>query len=194
MENNRAEKVLRLDDLRGRVEKFVEKAYLPEADSRQVVLYGGNPEAYIMVIARDLGRSELEENTPLIGKAGQLLRDGCKKIGFNPELDFIMCNTVPLKPKDNKAFSALTRSKFIWILNDLFGIVLPTTIITLGYEATTVIFPECLRIKPYVGLLFEKNGVKIFPNYHPSYISRQGGLDTSEGQDFLNVFLQVKNL
>ena len=182
-----------LSDLKYRVEKFVSKYDSPEIETDKVVLYGGNPEALVMVLARDLGKDELEEEEPLIGRAGQIFRRGSENIGFDPTRDFFMCNTVPLKPKNNKTFSDFIRVDFKWVLHELFTIVVPSYIITLGYESTKTIFPECVRIKPYVGMMFEKKGIKIFPNFHPSYISRQGGLDSEDGQNFLSALKQVKD-
>ncbi len=184
----------KLNTLRGKVERFVSTYDTPEIETQKVVLYGGNPEASIMVVARDLGKDEVEKEEPLIGRAGQIFRKGSVMAGFEPTLDFFMCNTVPLKPKGNKAFSDLVRLDFKWVLNDLFKIIRPSSVITLGYESTKTVFPECTKMKPFVGMMFEKKGVKVFPNFHPSYISRQGGLQSEEGQAFLNALKQVKNL
>lgn len=187
-------KIEKLNRLRSKVERFASTYDSPEIETHKVVLCGGNPNASIMVVARDLGKDEIEKEEPLIGRAGQLLRKGSVMVGFDPVLDFFMCNTVPLKPKGNKSFSDLVRADFKWILNDLFKIILPTHVITLGYEATKTIFPECTKMGPFVGMMFEKRGVKIFPNFHPSYISRQGGLKSEEGQTFLSALRQVKSL
>lgn len=185
--------VTSLKSLEKYVVQFVNGYDSPEIETYKVVLYGGNPDAYIMIIARDLGKDEIEAEEPLIGRAGQLFRRGAELVGFDPAVDFFMCNTVPLKPKGNKAFSDLVRTDFKWILNDLFKIVLPSYIITLGFEATKTVFPECAKMKPFVGMMFERKGIKIFPNFHPSYISRQGGLKSDEGQSFISALKQVKD-
>lgn len=187
-------KAEKLNRLGSKAERFVSTYDSPEIETHKVVLYGGNPDAHIMILARDLGKSEVEAEEPLIGRAGQLFRKGSMIVGFEPTSDFFMCNTVPLKPKGNKAFSDLVRVDFKWILNDLFKIVLPSHIITLGFEATKTVFPECAKMKPFVGMMFERKGVKIFPNFHPSYISRQGGLQSKEGEIFLNALKQVKSI
>ena len=185
--------VTSLEGLEKFVVQFVNGYDSPEIETCKVVLYGGNPHARIMIVARDLGKDEVEVGEPLIGRAGQLFRRGSEEVGFEPTVDFFMCNTVPLKPKGNKAFSDLVRADFKWVLNDLFKIVLPSHVITLGFEATKTIFPECSKMKPYVGMMFEIKGVKIFPNFHPSYISRQGGLKSDEGQSFVKALKQVKD-
>lgn len=165
-------KSIELEVLKDAAEFFSAREKFSEVEINKVVLYDGNPDAEIMVIARDLGQKEVELGVPLIGPAGSLFRNVSKEEGFDPTKDFFLCNTVPLKPKGNKAFSQEVRSKMSWVLKELVNIVSPNYYLLLGKEATECMGLPVGRMGDVVGREFDVGGNILFPSYHPSYIKR----------------------
>jgi uracil-DNA glycosylase family 4 len=146
-------------------------------DSTKIILCTGNPQAKILVVGRDLGRDEIEKEQVLVGKAGTKFRKTAKEIGFDPLKDFLMTNTVPLKPKGNKAFPQEVREYFWPVLNHLLLHVRPKFILTLGNEATRMFDPHADGITKCAGMEFEycyegKDCAIVIPCAHPSYIER----------------------
>ncbi len=183
----------RLNLLKSKVQEFTDNYDSDEIEYKKVVLYDGSPNASIMCVARDLGEEEYKLGRVLIGTAGQLFRKVIKHVGLNPDKDLFLCNTVPLKPKRNIVFSSKVREDYKWVLNELFYIVRPKYIMTLGLEALQSIhlFDKVSKLGPYIGAVFKVKGVEVFPNWHPSFICRCGGLYSPKGKEFINV---VENL
>jgi len=171
-----------IDILKEAAQDFTDSFVSDEIEYKKVVLFDGNPDANIMVVARDLGKDEVKLNKPLIGQAGSLFRKISVSLGFTPTVDFFMCNTVPLKPFNNIAFSDDLRDKFSWILKELVYIVSPSYILCLGRESTEFFLKRPLKnMKEVVATEFSmywgNKNIFVYPSYHPSYIlrlSRQG--------------------
>lgn len=167
--------MLSLPEIQDVAQTFVTRWSTDLLASRKVVLYAGNPKAKILVIARDLGRDEITYGEPLIGKAGSLFRKDARRVGFIPTIDFLMTNTVPLQPKNNKAFPQNIRELFRPILNAVIDSVDPEFILTLGTEATAMFIPLKAGITKIAGEIHNEYlpmGFTIIPCAHPSYIAR----------------------
>lgn len=162
-------------------------------DEKNPIIYDGNRGADIMVIARDLGYNEVQEEKPLIGKAGQLFR---KLINFmNIEDNIYMTNLVPYKPKDNKVFPDNVRDKFYCLLMEQIDHVDPEVIVTLGKKVVSDLFRN-RNINSLTGFMkkyykkynendydldyfeqqiyVDERTEKLLPCYHPSYLLRKG--------------------
>lgn len=68
------------------------------------VLGAANRNARICILGRDPGRDEVKGGEPFVGAAGKKLRCLLKCAGVDPKHDVYWANTVPYKPKGNKAW------------------------------------------------------------------------------------------
>jgi uracil-DNA glycosylase len=149
------------------------------------IIYGGNVDARIMVIARDLGRDEVIQRQPLIGRAGQLFRSVAKY--YDLLNDMYLTNLIPYKPVKNIVFEEEIRGNYLDLLREQIKIIRPKIIMTLGKESLETIREENIssvlkRIKYiYSNRLFEINNVlgteinvKCLPLAHPSFLIRKG--------------------
>lgn len=153
-------------------------------ETDKCVLYTGNPSAEIMVFGRDLGQVEVKRGEVLCGPAGQLFRKRSKQVGFKPLEDFFMFNTVPFRPKDNKAFPKTVRDFFWKSLNiHIIRLVNPKIILALGNEALSLFKKDARGITKETGIQFRMEVADcqrvILPCVHPSYIIR-GNFDKKD--------------
>jgi len=169
----------RLDETWRIVAKFVKgKTHLEgcELASDDVVLYSGNPEAKIIVIARDLGADEVEKKEVLIGRAGKKFRQTAEMVGFDVNKDMLLCNTIPLRPMGNKSFSWDAREAMLPVLKQIFLIVRPQFVLALGNEAYRTFYPEAGGILEEAGNMIWCNyfslDFQVMPCAHPSYVIR----------------------
>lgn len=149
------------------------------------IIYGGNVNADIMVIARDLGKQEVIEGEPLIGRAGRLFRAIAKYYGLMDNI--YMTNLVPYKPNKNIVFPKEIRNDYLSLLAEQIKIIQPKIIMTLGKESLETIRGEKIasvlkRITYiYKNKMFEVNNVinsgvnaNVLPIVHPSFLVRKG--------------------
>lgn len=117
-------------------------------DPNGPILYAGNLQANVAFFGRDLGRDEVLNGEPLIGGAGRRVRRAAYAhfiespassgdADLKAALEFILLtNTVPFKPKENKAFPNSVRERFRpYIARFLVSHWHGNCIITLGNEA-----------------------------------------------------------
>ncbi len=116
-------------------------------DPLQPILYAGNLESPLCILARDLGKDEVRAQQPLYGAAGKLVRKGLYRALHHQEpkdntdlqavLDrVILTNTVPYKPPGNKAYSEAVKKRFRPFLEQLLVLHWQgDRIMTLGNEA-----------------------------------------------------------
>lgn len=161
---------------------YKESELFDSIQTEDPIVYDGNLDAKIMIIARDLDEDEVTEKKPLIGKAGQILRSVLKY--YNLENSVYMTNLVPYKPANNEVFPSLMRHKFGELLKEQIQLIKPTIIILLGKEAIQDAIEDHIgNLQQYVsdyyynfieGGLSQKAYVFdyncfFFPMLHPSY-------------------------
>ncbi len=112
-----------------------------------VVLGSGSTTSRIGVFGRDPGRFEIIHREPFIGKGGQLVRSGLHQRLFGAPCESIEAsvkagqhvfwgNTVPYKPKGNKAWSVAVKRRFVPVVRTLLTDVWQgDQLITLGNVA-----------------------------------------------------------
>lgn len=145
-----------IEDLINQIQKEAQREEFPidipvyencQKDPTKPILYYGNLKSNICFFGRDLGRDEVKAGQPLIGAAGQLVRQGFYKAIYQEELieenklasikdRLILTNTVPYKPPENKAYPMKVKKRFRPFIEQLLVIHWQgTQIITLGTEA-----------------------------------------------------------
>jgi len=165
--------------LKESIEKIINDGLFPWPEllaSRKVVVCTGNPKAKILVVGRDLGEEEILYNEVLVGRTGSHFRKRARQIGFDPLQDFLMTNTVPLRPLGNKAFPDEVRKYFWPVLGEIVAYINPKFILTLGNEALRSFVDTREGITKLTGKTIRLDGVingpLIIPLVHPSYVVR----------------------
>ena len=98
-----------------------------ERDPLDPLIGGGNLAARVGFFGRDPGRDEVRWMEPLIGAAGKLVRSGVHRWRYQtqpPDFDaeramsaeVFFSNTVPYKPKGNKAWSVAVKRRFLPVI------------------------------------------------------------------------------
>ena len=132
----------------------------------------GAPDADVMFIGEGPGFYEDQQGRPFVGAAGQLLDELLASIGWQRR-DVYITNTVKCRPPNNRdprddeldTCEALYLTKQIQLVN-------PTLLVTLGRFSLTRLFPR-QSISRARGQLLYRDGLAVFPVYHPAAALRQ---------------------
>jgi len=104
-----------------------------------VVVYRGNINSEIMVIAEAPGKKESEQQLPLVGKSGKLFNAMVAEVGIEQEQMFL-CNVMMQRPPRNRNPTYIELCFYIPYLKELIRIMKPKIIICLGRYPATVIY------------------------------------------------------
>lgn len=150
----------------------------------------GNPKAEIMICGMVPAGEENKAGVPFVGRAGKLLDDILIDVGLTLK-DVYITNLV-------KCYLAAGLSlQQNWIDNCLpylviqIGIIRPRVIITLGKDASVNLlgFDNKISLGSIQGEFFDcANEIKVIPTYHPSYLLRKGGKNSTFYQTVIKDF------
>ncbi|MFP4686790.1 MAG: uracil-DNA glycosylase family protein [bacterium] len=136
-----------------------------------VVVGEGNVSARIMVVGEAPGAVEDEQGIPFVGPSGQLLRGGFKKIKLPAELLYIT-NVVKCRPPDNRNPRVEELTTCRPYLDRQLELVDPDVLLPLGNFGLRYFLGEDKNISSARGRVYEWEGRKLVPTYHPAYILR----------------------
>jgi uracil-DNA glycosylase family 4 len=137
-----------------------------------LVIYRGNPAARLMVIGEAPGAEEDRLGKPFVGKSGQLLDQILRSVGFDPETDVFVTNSVFRRPPGNRV---PTPEEIVWYrpyLLEIVRLVDPSVILLVGSVATRSILDEKRGITQIRGQWFPWQGRLAMPIFHPAYLLR----------------------
>jgi DNA polymerase len=159
---------------------------------KNVVLSEGNGKNPIfMFVAESPGNTEILKDKPLIGTAGQELRNNLRELGFNKK-NSILTNVMPCRPLNNKFPSDPQIVKycfFKWLKKEI-SILKPKFIITCGAHSTRLISgKEKIKMSDIRGRwIFNKTYYCwTIATWHPSYVLR-----CKNDKDKQNVLIEFK--
>ena len=136
---------------------------------KNIVFSKGDENAKIMLIGEAPGAEENKCGLPFVGKSGQLLNNLLIQAGFDPKQDIYFCNTVKCRPVKNDKDRKPTNEE-LHACNDYLQkqieIIKPQIIILCGNTAVKT-FGIKDSMKQIHGKCILKNGIKLFPIYHP---------------------------
>lgn len=128
---------------------------LPELGDTRVyddhpIIWGGNPDASILVVQLCPDRSELYSAKKLnihntfvcAGPGGNEFKYHAKNAGFNIQDDFLYLNLFPYVPIGCSTVDDELIKKYFWILQLVINELQPKMIITLGYKVFRSMFPD----------------------------------------------------
>lgn len=145
------------------------------AKNRTNVVFGeGNPErAKVLIIGEAPGKSEDIQGKPFVGRSGQILNELLKSAGLSRE-DTYITNTILCRPPNNRNPKPEELERCKKRLDTFIKLLNPNVIITLGNFATQYILETKKGISQLRGKLFEKDGRKILPMFHPAALIYSG--------------------
>ena len=146
----------------------------------------GAPDADVMFIGEGPGFYEDQQGRPFVGAAGKFLDELLAGIGWARK-DVYITNTVKCRPPDNRdpRDDELDTCESLYLRRQL-QLVNPTLLDTLGRFSLTRLFPH-QAISRARGQLLYKDGLAVYPVYHPAAALHQQRLRDVIVEDFRNI-------
>lgn len=144
----------------------------PLHQGRSKIVFGeGNPDARLMFIGEGPGQEEDLQGRPFVGRAGEVLTSLIKNLGLKRE-DVYIANVVKCRPPMNRAPKPEETKACLPFLKRQIEIISPSVIVTLGDVATKALLGTKAGITAVRGQVFEYEGAKVVPTFHPAYLLR----------------------
>ena len=158
-----------------------------------------------MIIGEGPGYYEDQSGLPFVGKAGQLLDRILASVNLDKDRDVYICNVVKCRPPGNRVPTEEEASSCRSYLDAQIKFVQPKIILLAGATAMKSVLQVNSSISRMRGKwLDHKNGAKVMPIFHPSYLlrndSRKAGSpkwlmwqDIKEVRKQLDILLEEEN-
>lgn len=152
-----------------------------------IVFSDGSENAKIMLIGEAPGADEDKKGIPFVGRAGKLLNEFLEKAGIKRGEDIYIANTVKCRPPENRKPLPIEKTACEGNLKKQIDAVKPKVIVLCGATAMeSFIKDKKLTITKARGQVFEyKNGIKLVPVFHPSYLLRQHSVEPNSPRDLM---------
>jgi len=160
----------------------------PLGDTRTTLVFGtGDPHARLMLIGEAPGRNEDLKGEPFVGAAGHLLDELLESIGLQRH-DVYIANILKCRPTGNRDPLPAEVEACTPFLTEQVRLVDPFVIATLGNHATRFVLETTRPIGALRGRLFDKDGRRIVPIFHPA----SALYDRSKAQVLFEDFQRLK--
>ncbi|HYA90126.1 MAG TPA: uracil-DNA glycosylase [Thermodesulfobacteriota bacterium] len=140
--------------------------------TRRTIVYGeGNEKASLMLIGEAPGYDEDVQGRPFVGKAGQLLTKILQSINL-PREEVYITNIVKCRPPQNRNPEPdEIRSCNPFLVKQITAIQ-PKIICALGSFSAQTLLKTDTKITALRGRLYDLEGIKVVPTYHPAFLLR----------------------
>jgi len=142
------------------------------ATRRNIVFGEGNPNAEVMFLGEGPGADEDRQGRPFVGRAGALLTKMINAMGLDRSEVYI-ANVVKCRPPGNRDPEAEEIVACLPFLEQQIQCINPKVVVALGRVATAALLKNREPLSKIRGAFFERNGIKVMPTYHPSFLLRQ---------------------
>lgn len=140
--------------------------------TRRTIVFGeGNEEASLMLIGEAPGYDEDVQGRPFVGKAGQLLTKIIQSINL-PREEVYITNIVKCRPPQNRNPEPDEIQSCNPFLVKQIAVVQPKIICALGSFSAQTLLKTDTKITALRGKLFDLEGIKVIPTYHPAFLLR----------------------
>lgn len=164
-------------------------------DQTQVVFGAGNPNARMMLVGEAPGPQEDKQGIPFVGTSGQTLNDVLAELGIDRD-DLWISNVVKIWPNKRDGNRVRTRSPYAderrtsWpFFEREVEIISPAVMVLLGGTAAKQILDSDFKVTKRRGEWYDGlDGIPTLATYHPSYILRMGGFDSTRGAELTEEF------
>jgi DNA polymerase len=144
----------------------------PLGHSRTTSVPGeGNPQAGFVCVGEAPGATEDATGRPFVGRAGVLLTEILKAIGFARE-DVFICNVLKCRPPNNRDPEPLEVQACSPYLHRQLDLIRPRVILALGRPAAHALLGSTASLGDLRGRLHRYRGIPLIVTYHPAALLR----------------------
>jgi DNA polymerase len=139
---------------------------------RKTIVFGeGNEKATLMLIGEGPGYDEDVQGRPFVGKAGQLLTKILQSINL-PREEVYIANIIKCRPPQNRNPESDEIQSCHPFLMKQINVIQPKIICALGTFSAQTLLKTNTKITALRGKLFDLEGIKVMPTYHPAFLLR----------------------
>lgn len=131
----------------------------------------GNPNADIVFVGEAPGADEDEQGEPFVGRAGKLLTETLKNLGFNREEVYI-CNILKCRPPNNRDPLPNEVEKCEPYLLKQLSLIKPKIIVALGRIAGNTLLKKNETLSNLRKNIYNYYDIPLFITFHPAAILR----------------------
>jgi DNA polymerase len=131
----------------------------------------GHPDADLMFVGEGPGADEDEQGEPFVGRAGQLLTQIIKAMGYERDQVYI-ANLVKCRPPNNRNPEPDEIAQCEPFLMRQIAAVRPRVIVALGKFAAQTLLRTADPISRLRGRFHTLGEAEVMPTFHPSYLLR----------------------
>lgn len=151
----------------------------------------GNPEARLMFVGEGPGADEDEQGEPFVGRAGQLLTQVIKAMGFAREEVYI-ANVVKCRPPGNRNPEPDEIAQCVPFLHAQIAAIRPSVIVALGKFAAQTLLQTETPISRLRGHFHRVGDADVMPTFHPSYLLRNPAAKREVWEDMKMVMKKLE--
>ncbi|MEM7306527.1 MAG: uracil-DNA glycosylase [Planctomycetota bacterium] len=138
----------------------------------QTVFADGTGSARILFVGEAPGFHEDRQGVPFVGNAGQLLTDIITKgMGLARE-DVYIANVLKCRPPENRDPTPEEKALCTPWLDRQIELLQPAVLVPLGRHAANHVLRMQTSMGRLRGRVYDHDGRKVVPTYHPSYLLR----------------------
>lgn len=140
--------------------------------TRRTIVFGeGNEKATLMFIGEGPGYDEDVQGKPFVGRAGQLLTKIIESINRSRDEVYI-ANIIKCRPPQNRNPEPDEIQSCHPFLMKQIRAIQPKIICALGTFSAQTLLQTDTKITALRGKLYDLEGIKVIPTYHPAFLLR----------------------
>lgn len=167
---------------------------LYEGSMRTIVHGEGRTDAKLVMVGEAPGEQETIEGKPFVGKAGKNLTEFLNLSGLERK-DLYITNTVKIRPTKISAAGRIVNRPptkeeihlFLPWLKKEIELIRPVCVCTLGNVPLKALLGNEYTIGEVHGRFIEKDGLKIYPMYHPASMIYNPSLKSVYAEDVIRL-------
>ena len=131
----------------------------------------GNPRADLLLVGEGPGQTEDQTGRPFVGRAGELLTEILRAIGFERDQVFI-CNVVKCRPPQNRKPLPDEMAQCSPFLEAQLALIRPKVILALGATAAEALLQSKRSLADLRLKVHSYRGTPLVVTYHPAALLR----------------------
>ena len=152
----------------------------------------GSPESDLMFVGEGPGADEDAQGEPFVGRAGQLLTQIIKAMGYERDQVYI-ANVVKCRPPNNRNPEPDEIAQCQPFLMRQIDAIRPRVIVALGKFAAQTLLQTTDPITRLRGRFYTLGGVQVMPTFHPSYLLRTPSAKREVWEDMKKVMAVLRD-
>jgi uracil-DNA glycosylase len=153
----------------------------------------GSPDARLMFVGEGPGADEDLQGVPFVGRAGQLLTQIIKAMGYDRDQVYI-ANVVKCRPPGNRNPEPDEIERCQPFLMRQIATIQPKVIVALGKFAAQTLLQTSEPITRLRGRFRALGDVQVMPTFHPSYLLRNPSAKREVWDDMKQVMAALKDI